>query len=120
MVHSAGALAGRRYSQPSPGVLTLTVTTPNTDDRAVVLSVSGPGAITGVESANAAHVLHSRTSGTSFKAAVFGNLNSGPLVRFAVPDVKKAASYSAVLVEVSDTSNAVRTSTSGYQISSAR
>jgi hypothetical protein len=97
-------------TRPEPGVLTLSLTTA-ADDRAVIVSVQGPEAMDRVEAANAAYAVHSRGTGTSFRAAVFGRLASGPLLRFAVPDVNKATSYTATVVEMADASNQLRAGT---------
>ncbi|HEU4881864.1 MAG TPA: hypothetical protein VFT45_06460 [Longimicrobium sp.] len=104
--------------QPEPGVLTVNLTTPNPDDRALVVEVTGP-AISGVTAANAAYVLHSRAGASSVRVAVFGALGSGALLRFQVPDVNKASAYSATVVEVADAANALR-ETAGYTAVVAR
>lgn len=93
---------------PEAGVLTLALTLDSSSERAIVVSVSGPGEIGTVESASPAYTVHSRVSGASFRAAVFGNLASGPLVRFAVPDVADAKSYTAIVLELADSSNTLR------------
>lgn len=107
---------------PVPGALTVSFTAPGSAARAVVVSVTGPGtvAITGVESANPAYSVHSRGSGGSFKAAVFGTLASGALLRFSVPDVAKAASYAVTIVEVADAENHVVEGGTGYSAAIAK
>lgn len=105
--------------QPEPGTLTLTLATPHADDAALVLTVAGPEAITQIQAAGALRV-HSRGEGTQHRVAVFGAVASGAVLRFAVPDVRRAAGYTATLVEVADTANQVRASTAGYTLSVAR
>jgi hypothetical protein len=99
-------------------VLTVALATPNSGDRAIVVTVSGP-AITSVEAGSTAYVAHSRTVSGLVRAAVFGPLASGPLLRIQVPDVAKAAAYSATVVEVSDAGNALR-DPAGYTLSVAK
>jgi hypothetical protein len=105
---------------PVPGVLTLSLATPNADDRAVMISVSGPGPIGETTASGEGYVLHSRVNSTGFRAAVFGNLVSGALLRFAVPDLNKTGSYQAAILEVSDAGNSLRSSTTGYSITITR
>lgn len=105
--------------QPEPGTLTVSLTTPNAGDRALVVQVTGPS-ITGAQSANTAYVMHSRTpSAGTLRAAVFGPLATGPVLRIQVADVNAVASYSATVVEVADETNALRTIT-GYTAAVAR
>ena len=101
-------------------MLTLSLTTPIADDRGIVVSLEGPGPISEIVSPADGLVLHSRPSGTGFKAAVFGSLANGALVRFSVPDVNKASSYRASVLDVSDGSNALRSSTAGYAVTVAK
>lgn len=94
-------------TRPEPGVLTVSLAA-TTDDRAIIVSVQGPEEMGQVEAASPAYVVHSRGSGTAFRAAVFGKLGAGPLLRFAVPDVNRAGSYTATVVEMADASNRLR------------
>ena len=102
------------------GVLTLSVAIPNADDRAIVVVVSGPEAISSVASASPSYVVHSRISGTSARTAVFGALAAGPLLRLTVPDVNKVSSYSATVVEVATATNGLREATAGYTLTLAK
>lgn len=105
---------------PVSGVITVNLSTATVDDRAILVSVTGPEEITGIEVANPSYTLHSRGSGTAFKAAVFGNLGAGALLRFTVPDVNKVDSYTATVLQVSDAGNAVRAEATGYTLTLAR
>lgn len=105
---------------PVPGTLTVTLVTPRADDRAMVVRVTGPEGMTEVATANASYALHSRGTGTSFRAAAFGDLAGGALLRFRVPDVNRSAEYAATVVEVSDGANALRADLAGYRLSISR
>jgi hypothetical protein len=105
---------------PEPGVLTVSLTTPFPDDRAVLISVSGPDEVGAVTDAGSGYAVHARGGGTTFRAAVFGGITSGKLVRFAVPDVSRASAYRAVVQEVVDPSSNVRGSVAGYVLSVGR
>ena len=103
-----------------PGVLTVSLTTPFPDDRAVLITVTGPDEATAVVDGGSGYSVHARTGATSFRAAVFGRISSGPLVRFTVPDVGRASAYRATVQEVVDPASSVRSSTSGYALSIGR
>ncbi|MFL5578756.1 MAG: hypothetical protein ACJ8AO_00140, partial [Gemmatimonadaceae bacterium] len=94
--------------------------TPRAYDRGLVVRVTGPEAMTAVASASDAYTLHARGTGTSFRAAAFGTLAGGAVLRFDVPDVNRSAEYAATLVEVSDEANALRTDLGGYRLSITR
>lgn len=115
-------LAGCKDAPTGPlsGTITVNLAMANANDRAIMISVTGPEEISNIEAANGAYTLHSRGSGTGFKAAVFGNLGAGALVRFTVPDVGKVGSYTATIVQVSDKGNQVRTDAAGYTLTLVR
>jgi hypothetical protein len=98
---------------PVPGTLTVSLTTPNPDDRALLITIAGP-AITTVSSANAAYLVHARVAGTTARAAVFGRVGAGAVLRVEVPDVARSGAYSATVTEAADSTNAVRASMAGY------
>lgn len=103
--------------KPVPGTLTVALVTPAADDRAILIAVSGPETVGEVAAAGTGgYTVHARPAGTSFRAAVFGRLASGPLVSFTVPDVNRAASYTATVQEVVAPDNTLRASTAGYAL----
>ena len=99
---------------PVPGELMLVLETPNADDRAIFIRITGPD-MTEARSANADYVIHARHAGATLNVAAFGNLVSGAVVRFPVPDVNRRREYTATIVEVGDDSNALRPSLQGYR-----
>jgi hypothetical protein len=104
---------------PVAGTLTVTLTTPNADDGAVLLRVDGPG-MTDVTSV--APALYSRFlevfqgSDTEVTAVFVGDVGSGPLFTFRVTDVSEADLYEATLLEVADRDNELRASAEGYAL----
>ena len=98
-----------------PGDLTATLTTPNADDRAILITITSPGTIS-PGAAGADYVVFSKTLTGKTSVAVFGTLTTGPLVRFSVPDVGQAASYVVTVSDVADASNAPRSSLAGYSV----
>jgi hypothetical protein len=114
LLAACGGGDGTGSAAPGPGVLTVSLDDPNAGDRAVVLTLNGPGEITGVQAANASHVVYTRTQGTTTRVAVFGVIGDGALLTLSVPDASRAGSYAATVVEAADASNAARASVSGY------
>lgn len=105
--------------EPVPGTLRLTLVTPSADDRAILVRVTGPEAMTDIATGTG-YTLHARPTGTAFRAAAFGELAGGTLLTFHVPDVNRSAEYTATVVEVSDAANALRTDLSAYRLTIAR
>ena len=106
--------------KPEPGVLTVRLASPNADDRAILVAISGPGAMTSVVSASDALVLHSRVAGGVVRAAAFGPLAEGALLRFAVEDVARSAEYTATVIEASGGDDALRADLSAYRLTVTR
>ena len=102
-----------------PGTLTARLVTPNADDGAILIEISGPAPVADVMVAVQGAVVHSRADGNRTRLAIFGPLANGALVRFSVPDVNAAQQYSAQVTEVSDRASALRTSPTGYQVTIA-
>lgn len=100
-----------------PGELTATLVTPNADDRAILITITGPGPVSSVAAANDDYVVFSKVSGSKVSVALFGSLTSGTVIRFHVPDVGLVSSYTASLVEVVDPANNVRPQQTGYSVS---
>ena len=84
----------------------LSLTTPNADDKALLVSVTGAGtgdSLSNVVLANSSYSMYSRNeNGRALKAAFFGNLANGALLQFNVPDVNRVASYNVAVVEAAD------------------
>lgn len=106
---------------PQPGVLTLRLSAPATEQGALLLSLTGPGTITEITAPpGSAHVAHARAAGTTAKVAVFGAIGTGDLVRFSVPDVGQASGYEARLLEVAGPDNSLRSLSDGYSLTVQR
>jgi hypothetical protein len=99
---------------PQPGFLYVELVTPNRHDAAVRLRIVGQGisdsqAVNGYQS-----YFRARASSDSIEAVVFGEIRSGDLLKFMVPNVK--GDYAASLVEVASTTNALRERLVGYSL----
>ncbi len=115
-----GVACSNDPSGPVAGALTVTLATAN-QDGAMLLDISGPdiGAVT-AGSAAIAYVATRVVSTTTVRIVVAGNLASGAIVTFAVPDVNGASSYTATVVEVADRQNQLRSRLNEYALSVTR
>lgn len=102
-----------------PGTLTVRLTTPNTDDGAILLEITGPAPAAELTATAQGAVVHTRANGNTSRVAVFGSLGAGAVLRFSVPDVNAAPLFSAQLIEASDRGSALRASVTGYQLTIA-
>lgn len=108
--------AGTEPERPEPGALTVSLSVPAQDARAVVLSLSGPDSIAQVEGASSSYTVFSRGAAKTRRVAVFGPLATGALLRLHVSDVKQVGGYTATIVEVADTANRIRENLEGYTV----
>lgn len=99
---------------PTVGTLTVTLSTPNADDGAILLEVTGPD-MTQVTTANPALYFRYSEAAGQLRAVFVGNIGDGALLSFRVPDVNAVASYIPTIVELADRDNQLRDS-AGYQL----
>lgn len=100
---------------PEPGQLTLRFQTSNNAEGAVRVRLDGPaiGAIAAVQDGTLAF---SRVDGLRREIVVVGELKSGTIVRFDVPDVNRVEKYVAAIVEVAGIDNSLRDDLDGYSV----
>ncbi len=110
-----GASAG-----PVPGELVVRLDTPHDDDGALIARIHGPSKIDGVVGPSSSIPVHFRERGDTVLAAAFGDLEDGPVLRIAVPDVRQADDFTATLIEVADRQGALRSDFSTYSLSIRR
>jgi hypothetical protein len=100
---------------PTPGELTIELTTPNTDDGAIKLTISGPEALTSITSDSPdIRVFRTGALGASNTVVITGTLTDGPVLRIGVADTRDDEDYTATVVSVASTGYAVRAVT-GYE-----
>ncbi|HVX89933.1 MAG TPA: hypothetical protein VG940_13445 [Gemmatimonadales bacterium] len=102
-------------STPEPGLLTLTLNTPNADDGALLFKVVGGQ----VDSVLGSAMIQdgSYTIQPSYtRIVVAGNIVDGVVARVAVPDINDAASYSVVMEQVAVRNSFAQRSLTGYSI----
>jgi hypothetical protein len=119
----AGALAAAACSGnegPVAGELEVRLTTPNPDDRAVLLRLAGLVDTVRAPAGSGYRVLASPGLGDTVRVVVMApqgaHLSSGALLRVVVPDTRQAGAYSARLLDVASVTYRQR-ATTGYALS---
>src|SRR5262245_47962004 len=107
-------------STPTPGTVTVSLNSPNADDGAVLVTLTGPG-IRDAVPANSAYKIYWRAvSATELRLLVVGNLSDGTLATVTVDDTRHVDQYQGTLLEAVSRTDAVRASLSGYSIQISR
>jgi hypothetical protein len=110
---------GNPKSTATPGWLVLSLNTPNANDGAIRLTVTG-GGIDSVRLASAYRGF-AGTDGVTGWVAATGAVTGGEIARIWVPDTRNTRKYSAGIIEVAEASSYyLRPSTSGYFVSVIR
>lgn len=105
---------------PQPGTLVLRLTSPQADDRAARIQVSG-GAVSAVRAPSSDLTVYGAPGASGALVIAIGSLASGIVAQLDVPDVNRAASYRATLVEVADSRYALRPAVlDGYTVAVGR
>ena len=105
--------------EPKAGFLIVRLASPTSDDGAIVFEIRGPAAGTALASDTAMWIVGESVDSTTRRIVLAGDLETGPLVTFAVPDVSTAPLYSAIVLEVANRDNAVRSSIGAYKLTIA-
>jgi hypothetical protein len=100
---------------PVAGSLSVTYSTPNADDGAVLLTLAGAE----IDSVSfGSYVGYTRkVNADSVVVVVAGHLAAGTLVTFTVPDKNASASYHAHITQVAQRSTYAQRSLAGYSVS---
>jgi hypothetical protein len=104
--------------QPPPptGSAVVSLTTPNGDDGAVSVTLTGPGLTTLQVSSSSTLFFSRAVSDSEARVIAVGNLAAGPLFTFKVAAGHQLSAYSATVVQVATRSDSLRSNTSGYKL----
>lgn len=94
-------------SAPEALPVTVELTSPNEDDGAILLAVTG-GSVDAASAVSGDAALYSGSTGGSTLVAVVGNVTSGPLFEFEAEGGSGSPDYFVEIVEVSDRDNLLR------------
>ena len=115
-----GGLACMDIGDPiGSGPATVSLVTPNTTDRAILVAITGPG-IEEIKPASSGYTVHWKlVSDHEARVVIFGSLWDGPMFTMTVPDRQDLAGYSGTVLQVSDNYNDLRGSTEEYEVTIA-
>lgn len=100
----------------TPGFLTLTLSTPNSNDGAILFKVTG-GTIDSVASGSAMVKSGSYTINASYtRVVVAGDIVDGAVARIHVPDVSASANYTVTVEQAANRVSFAQQNLSGYSI----
>ena len=109
------AACGSSDSGPVAGTLQVSLASPNTDDGALMLQVTGD--IDSVTAPAGLTLYQSAPSATVVRAIVTGTLASGGnVLTLHVPDVGKASSYSAQVLQATASGTYAQRAVDGYSL----
>ncbi len=100
---------------PTAGTLTITLTTPNADDGAILFEVNGPD-MTQVTASNPSLYFRYSQAVGRITAVLVGDVAAGDVLSFHVPDVDAFASYVPTVLDVAGRGNELRSSLAGYEL----
>ena len=98
---------------PPPGLLELSLVTPNPDDCALLLEVTGGPVSHVLPLGGLLSYQAARVPGVT-RIALIGPLASGPVARLRVPDIGQAARYAVTVVSVADQASLRLRKLAGY------
>src|SRR2546430_17651350 len=85
-------------SPPTPGTVTVSFHSPNSDDGAALFTVTGPG-IRDAQAASSTYKVYWRVgSATETRFLVVGNLNNGVVATMTIDDLSKVGQYEGSLI----------------------
>ncbi len=108
---------GPGESTSNPGFVNVTLATPNSNDGALLLTLSG-GAMDSL-AASVGTIFFASTATNTFRVMVAGTIGDGPVVRFWMPDRRNVAQYSATLEQAAVRSSYEQQDIGGYSLSIA-
>ena len=102
--------------KPKAGSVTVSLTTPNADDGAVLVALFGPG-FANVRPSSASYRLYSLTaSPTEMRILVVGDLSTGALLSLDIDDPARIAEYHGTVIQAASRDDIVHTVSTDYDL----
>ena len=105
-------------ARPVPGVLKVALTTPNSDDGALLFTVSG-GRVSTVDAATGYQIYTAQPDTMTTRILVTGDIAAGEVVRIHVPDTRSAAAYHATIAQAASRTTFAQRALAGYALAVA-
>ncbi|HEY6060682.1 MAG TPA: hypothetical protein VIV10_08855 [Gemmatimonadales bacterium] len=114
-----GLACGDNAVAPKAGSVTVSLTTPNADDGAVLIALFGPG-ITNLQPASASYRVYSLTaSPTEVHILIVGDLAAGALLTLNVSDQSRIGDYHGTVIQAASRDDIVHTVSTDYDLTFA-
>jgi hypothetical protein len=119
-VATAAACDDDTTSPPEAGTVVVSLVTPNQDDGAIMVSVSGM-VLTDPAAVSTLHEFYlNQASADSLVAVLAGDeISAGPLLTVGIADIRLVDELSVVILQVAAQDNSLRESLSGYDLTVA-
>jgi hypothetical protein len=102
---------------PQPGTLSVRLQNPNDGlDGAIMLTLSGPAAVSSVAAASGDTLWGGPYTSTSSRMVITGAVRSGVILTFSVPDVNAATQYTATVNQAAGSSDYTLRSVTSYTL----
>lgn len=108
------ACGGDTATTPIPGTLSLRLHTPNSNDGALVVVVSG-GPVNGVRPVGGLELAR-QSDGAGTHLMLVGDLAEGVVATVDIPDISRASAYVATLEQVADRTSFSLLDAAAYQV----
>jgi hypothetical protein len=117
LLGSLSAVTGCSHdtNEPTAGTLKANLASPNTDDGAVLFTVSG-GSVDSV-AASDHQVYSARLDANTLRVVVIGDVGSGTLATIYLGDIRLASSYSATVNQVAARVSYAQRDPASYSVS---
>lgn len=118
----AGLSCGNDATASGPGILKVRLTSPNSGlDSAVVVTISGPAALTSATAGTGLRLFPQTLGGTTTRFALTGLLSNGAtILTIGVSDLGGASQYTGTVDAVALPNFQVRTQLGGYALAVTR
>jgi len=101
---------------PGGGTAIVSLTTPNSDDGALLFELTGPATIHVNPPPSGSVKFFIDSSAATIRVVAAGSVHTGPLLTFTVADTTTLSSYSATVKDVASRQNVLRQSLAGYEL----
>src|SRR2546428_13964521 len=119
---AALSCGGDSTAPSGPGQLKVRLTSPNSGlDSAIVLTITGPAALTSATAGTGLRLFPQALGGTSTRFALIGQLNTGAtILTIGVQDLGSLSQYSGAIARAATPSYALRILPRGYALALTR
>jgi hypothetical protein len=100
---------------PTAGALTVTLASPNSDDGAVLFTISG-GPVDSLTVPGGERIYTSRLDSKTLRVILIGHLPAGTVARMYLPDVRLASNYSATVNQAAARTSYAQRNPAAYSV----